>query len=104
MTGKTKSIGISNCNYHQLKQLLEVATVKPLYVQKRCFAHTGWERKIRNLCKEHGILFQPYSILTANRRELENPKIKVGVFMCFNKEVKNKYKGVNIIITYESKH
>jgi diketogulonate reductase-like aldo/keto reductase len=48
---------------------------KPEYVQKRCFASTGWEMEIRAICREHNILFQPYSILTANKRELRKPSM-----------------------------
>ena len=65
--GRVKSLGISNCNAEQLRELLRGARIKPEYVQKRCFANTGWEQEIRKICKENGIIFQGYSILTANR-------------------------------------
>ena len=66
-SGRVKSIGISNCNVGQLRELIRGARIKPEYVQKRCFANTGWEKEMRELCKAHGIIFQGYSILTANR-------------------------------------
>jgi len=66
-SGKILSIGISNCNVGQLRSLILGARIKPEYVQKRCFANTGWEKEIRDLCKQNDIIFQGYSILTANR-------------------------------------
>jgi diketogulonate reductase-like aldo/keto reductase len=52
------------------------AKVKPEYVQKRCFAHTGWEKEIRAICKEHGVIFQGYSVLTANKEVLKNAQVQ----------------------------
>jgi diketogulonate reductase-like aldo/keto reductase len=36
-------------------------------VQNRCYAERGWDRAIRALCAEHGIVYQEFSLLTANR-------------------------------------
>lgn len=57
-SGKILSIGISNCNVGQLRSLILGARIKPEYVQKRCFANTGWEKEIRDLCKQNDIIFQ----------------------------------------------
>lgn len=73
--GRVRSLGVSNVNAAQLADLLAHARVKPEYVQKRAFARSGWERAVRTLCTAHGLLFQPYSLLTANRRVLRNPKL-----------------------------
>lgn len=64
--GQTKQIGISNVSHSQLAQLIERATVKPTVVQNRCFAQTGWDFHVRKLCAEHGIMYQGFSLLTAN--------------------------------------
>lgn len=57
-SGKILSIGISNWNVGQLRSLILGARIKPEYVQKRCFANTGWEKEIRDLCKQNDIIFQ----------------------------------------------
>ena len=35
-------------------------------VQNRCFANRGWDRDVRTICKKHGIMYQGFSLLTAN--------------------------------------
>lgn len=64
--GKVHSLGISNVNLEQLKSLYEKAHVKPVYVQNRCFAQLGWDREVRAFCKSHEIIYQGFSLLTAN--------------------------------------
>jgi diketogulonate reductase-like aldo/keto reductase len=44
-------------------------------VQNRCFANRGWDRQVREVCRENGILYQGFSLLTANRNVLVHPKI-----------------------------
>jgi diketogulonate reductase-like aldo/keto reductase len=46
------------------------AGVPPAFVQNRCYARTGWDANVRSFCRERGILYQGFSLLTANRREL----------------------------------
>src|SRR5207253_7463064 len=38
----------------------------PAFVQNRCFARFGWDRAVRAFCKEHDIVYQGFSLLTAN--------------------------------------
>jgi diketogulonate reductase-like aldo/keto reductase len=45
-------------------------------VQNRCYARTGWDRDVRRLCAEHGVVYQGFSLLTANRKELEHASVK----------------------------
>jgi diketogulonate reductase-like aldo/keto reductase len=45
-------------------------------VQNRCFARTGWDRSVRRICAEHGIVYQGFSLLTANERELSTPEVR----------------------------
>jgi len=71
--GKARHLGISNVALDQLEELLEAATVRPSFVQNRCFAVTGWDRDIRAFCRANGIVYQGFSLLTANVRELQNP-------------------------------
>jgi len=76
-SGKTKMIGISNVNARQLTQLCETATMKPMVVQNRCYALLGWDKKIREICKANQIIYQGFSLLTANRKIMGNPEIGV---------------------------
>lgn len=72
-SGKVRWIGVSNVQLEQLQELIELATVKPRFVQNRCYASDAWDRDIRALCSEHGIRYQGFSLLTANRSELRSP-------------------------------
>jgi diketogulonate reductase-like aldo/keto reductase len=75
-SGKTKMIGISNVAADQLAQLCEQAKVKPMVVQNRCYAALGWDKKVREICQVHGIIYQGFSLLTANREVLIYPEIQ----------------------------
>src|SRR5438093_4149080 len=74
-SGKTKMIGISNVTALQLIQLCEQANVKPMVVQNRCYAALGWDKEVREICQAHGIIYQGFSLLTANAEIRANPKI-----------------------------
>lgn len=66
--GKLGLLGISNVELSQLQQLCSRARVLPAFVQNRCYASTGWDRRIRAFCSEQGIVYQGFSLLTANRQ------------------------------------
>ena len=68
--GKTRHLGISNVAIDQLEALAAFASVSPTFVQNRCFASTGWDAEVRAFCREHGIIYQGFSLLTANVNEL----------------------------------
>jgi len=74
-SGKTKIIGISNVTAAQLTQLCEQANVKPMVVQNRCYATLGWDKEVRKICQTHGIIYQGFSLLTANRQVLADREI-----------------------------
>ncbi len=73
--GKTKMIGISNVQADQLRELCEKASVKPMVVQNRCYAVMGWDQEVRNICHAQGIIYQGFSLLTANQECLHNSEI-----------------------------
>ena len=75
-SGKTKMIGISNVTAGQLAQLCTEATVKPMVVQNRCYAALGWDREVREICRAHRIIYQGFSLLTANREVLVDPDVR----------------------------
>lgn len=72
--GKTRHLGISNVAIDQLDELCSRARVRPEFVQNRCFARLGWDREIRTFCRDHGIVYQGFSMLTANVTELRTPR------------------------------
>jgi len=76
-SGKTKMIGVSNITVSQLALLCEQANVKPMMVQNRCFATLGWDKAVREICLKHSVIYQGFSLLTANRDVLIDPEIRV---------------------------
>jgi diketogulonate reductase-like aldo/keto reductase len=75
-SGRVRLLGVSNVSRAQLELLCERAKAPPAFVQNRCYARTGWDRATRELCARHGIVYQGFSLLTANRRELEQPALR----------------------------
>ena len=65
--GKTRLIGVSNVSLEQLELLHREAAIKPAFVQNRCYASAGLDRDVRAFCNQHGIVYQGFSLLTANR-------------------------------------
>jgi diketogulonate reductase-like aldo/keto reductase len=61
------TLGVSNVTARQLRELLEFATVRPTYVQNRCYAQLGWDAEIRAICRAERLTYQGFSLLTANR-------------------------------------
>ncbi len=74
-SGRTKMIGISNVTAGQLAQLCEQAEIKPMVVQNRCYAVLGWDQEVREICQTNQIIYQGFSLLTANRDMLREPEI-----------------------------
>jgi diketogulonate reductase-like aldo/keto reductase len=74
-SGRAKMIGISNVNAGQLTQLCERAAVKPMVVQNRCYAALGWDHEVRAVCRMQGVIYQGFSLLTANQDILDHPVV-----------------------------
>lgn len=74
--GKTKMIGVSNVSAEQLTLLCERAKHKPMVVQNRCYAALGWDKNVREICRRHGVIYQGFSLLTANRAVLIDHRIR----------------------------
>ena len=68
--GQVRWLGVSNVSLEQLQALSAAASVPPSFVQNRCYAKTGWDRAVRVWCAAHGVRYQGFSLLTANRAEL----------------------------------
>jgi diketogulonate reductase-like aldo/keto reductase len=68
-------IGISNFTLEQLQLLCSQARVRPSFVQNRCYAALGWDKHVRDFCAANGIVYQGFSLLTANREVLLHPEV-----------------------------
>ncbi len=77
--GKTRFLGISNVALDQLEALCGIAKVKPMFVQNRCYARTRWDAEVRAFCRANGIIYQGFSLLTANANELRNARFRAIV-------------------------
>jgi diketogulonate reductase-like aldo/keto reductase len=73
--GRTRSIGVSNVSKLQLAQLVRSGAERPGFVQNRCYASLGWDREVRAFCGEHGIVYQGFSLLTANPEVLRHATV-----------------------------
>ena len=74
-SGRAKFLGVSNISAPRLLELIENSKVKPRFVQNRCFARFGWDKEVRDICGKHGVLYQGFSLLTANQTELSSPTV-----------------------------
>ena len=73
--GSVKTIGVSNMGFDQLTALLDFAHQPPAFVQNRCFARSRWDARIREVCKANGIIYQGFSLLTANASEIDHVQL-----------------------------
>jgi len=64
--GKLRYLGISNVRPDQLAALLRLSRVRPTFVQNRCYASFGWDAEVRAICNLEGLVYQGFSLLTAN--------------------------------------
>lgn len=74
--GRTRLLGVSNVSLDQLHALCSTEEVKPAFVQNRCFAKTGWDKEVREFCRKNGIVYQGFSLLTANRAKLASEQMR----------------------------
>jgi len=73
--GRARLLGVSNVSAAQLDELVRGAGVRPAFVQNRCYARDRWDGEVRALCRAHDLAYQGFSLLTANRRELAQPRV-----------------------------
>jgi diketogulonate reductase-like aldo/keto reductase len=64
--GRTRLLGVSNVGLSQLQQMARAHAEAPAFVQNRCYARLGWDREVRAFCRERKIIYQGFSLLTAN--------------------------------------
>jgi diketogulonate reductase-like aldo/keto reductase len=73
--GQARLLGVSNVSLEQLRLLCQQARVRPRFVQNRCYAVMGWDRRVREFCAANGVVYQGFSLLTANRDVLARPEL-----------------------------
>jgi diketogulonate reductase-like aldo/keto reductase len=74
-SGRARLLGVSNVSLEQLRRLWEGARIRPHFVQNRCYAVHGWDRSVRQFCAANGLIYQGFSLLTANRAVLADPQM-----------------------------
>jgi len=73
--GRTRLLGVSNVSLEHLEQMAASHNEAPAFVQNRCYARLGWDRDVRLFCSERNIIYQGFSLLTANLEVLRHPVI-----------------------------
>jgi len=71
--GRARAIGVSNVSLRHLEQMESLHAELPAFVQNRCYARLGWDRSVRAFCRQHNIIYQGFSLLTANIEVLRHP-------------------------------
>ena len=70
--GRTRQLGVSNVSLRHLQMMAATGAELPAFVQNRCFARLGWDREVRAFCTARGIVYQGFSLLTANPEVLQD--------------------------------
>jgi diketogulonate reductase-like aldo/keto reductase len=76
--GRARLLGVSNVSLRHLEQMLAAGAELPAFVQNRCFARLGWDRDVRTFCTKREIVYQGFSLLTANPEVLRHALV-VGI-------------------------
>jgi len=74
--GRTRLLGVSNVSLRHLEQMAAAHPEAPAFVQNRCYARFGWDRDVRMFCRERKIIYQGFSLLTANAEVFRHPLIR----------------------------
>ena len=73
--GRARLLGVSNVSLRHLQQMVAAHAETPAFVQNRCFARAGWDRDVRSFCRDRKIVYQGFSLLTANPEVLRHPLV-----------------------------
>jgi diketogulonate reductase-like aldo/keto reductase len=73
--GRARLLGVSNVSLQHLEQMETSQSELPAFVQNRCFARLGWDRDVRLFCNQRKIVYQGFSLLTANPEVLQHPPL-----------------------------
>lgn len=86
LDGKVKFLGISNVNIAQIKELYNKVSIKPSFIQNRCFSITQWDQEVREFSQKYQIIYQGFSLLTANQPYISNTRIQ-SIATKYNKTI-----------------
>ena len=73
--GRARLLGVSNVSLRHLQEMAASGVEAPAFVQNRCFARVGWDREVRAFCAKGKIVYQGFSLLTANPEVLRHPLV-----------------------------
>jgi len=73
--GRARLLGVSNVSLRHLAQMMAGGAEAPAFVQNRCFAQLGWDRDVRAFCQDRKMVYQGFSLLTANPEVLRHPLV-----------------------------
>jgi diketogulonate reductase-like aldo/keto reductase len=73
--GRTRLLGVSNVSLRHLEEMADGGAEAPAFVQNRCYARFGWDRDVRAFCNERKIIYQGFSLLTANAEVVGHPVV-----------------------------
>jgi diketogulonate reductase-like aldo/keto reductase len=73
--GRARLLGVSNVSLRHLEHLVTSGAEAPAFVQNRCFARLGWDHDVRGFCAARRIVYQGFSLLTANVEVLRHPLV-----------------------------
>ena len=74
-SGRARLLGASNVSLEQIQELCRGAQVPPRFIQNRCYAGRGWDRRVRQFCADCGIVYQGFSLLTGNPNVLQHSEL-----------------------------
>ncbi|VVC28278.1 Hypothetical protein CINCED_3A020109 [Cinara cedri] len=88
--GLTKSIGVSNFNIRQLKDILKIATIKPVVNQVECHPYLT-QKKLKEFCDSEKIFLTAYGPLGSPKRSWATPDESVILDEPLVKQIGDKY-------------
>lgn len=74
--GGARHVGVSNASAAQVEAFVALGGAPVAFVQNRCYASRGWDRDVRAACARHGIAYQGFSLLTANRDVVASREVR----------------------------
>ena len=78
--GFVTQLGISNLHdVRRFERIYEEAAVKPRVLQNRFSPQLGHDAEIRLFCQKHGVVYQPFWVLSANGQQLQLPVHKSNI-------------------------
>jgi diketogulonate reductase-like aldo/keto reductase len=73
--GRTRLLGVSNVSLVHLEQMATKHKSPPDFVQNRCYARFAWDHDVRKFCSAREIVYQGFSLLTANDDVVRHPLV-----------------------------